>query len=109
MLDGAASVYAIAEALGDGQDAVRTAAIAALGTQPGSDAESALIVALDSPQLTAAQRRKAVQLIGRDPTPEASDLLRQLANRKFALTGNARLVRDAARQVIESEQNESNS
>lgn len=102
LLGGDEAIQGIVDALDDEEDAVRTAAIASLGTRESEQAERALIDALDSPQLTPEQRKRAVQLIGRDPTPEARDLLNQLAGRRFALTGAARVVRDAARETLES-------
>lgn len=101
VLEGEASLDAIGVALTDDEDAVRTAAIAALGVHGGPNAEQCLIDVLDSSQLNLEQRRRTIELIGRNPTPEAKDLLTRLANRRFVVTATARLVKDAARRALD--------
>lgn len=101
VLEGANAVDVVGAALSDDDDAVRTAALASLGGLGGADAEQRLVEALEAPSLTPDQRRKTIELIGRDPSPEAHDLLVRLANKRFAVTGTARLVRDAARAAID--------
>lgn len=101
VLDGARAIDVVGAALSDDDDAVRTAALASLGGLGGADAEQRLVDALEAPSLTPDQRRKTIELIGRDPSPEAHDLLVRLANKRFAVTATARLVRDAARAAID--------
>ena len=104
VLQGTDGLDAIGAALGDDEEAVRTAALAALGTHGGAEAEQRLIEALDTPQLTPAQRQRTIELIGRNPTAEAIDLLARLSTRRIALTGTARLVREAARKALDDAQ-----
>ena len=102
VLEGSDALDVVATALSDDDDGVRSAALAALGGLGGADAERRLVEALDVPSLSPEQRSRTIELIGRDPSPEARDLLVQLANRRFAMTANARLVREAARKALES-------
>ncbi len=101
VLEGERAIDVVGAALSDDDDAVRTAALASLGGLGGADAEQRLVEALEAPSLTPEQRRKTIELIGRDPSPEAHDLLIRLANKRFAVTATARLVRDAARAAID--------
>ena len=71
------------------------------GGQDNADAERRLMEALASPSLTTSQRTRTIELLGRDPTPQARELLVRLANRRFVVTATARVVRDAARKALD--------
>ena len=101
VLEGEAGLDAVGAALADGVESVRTAALAALGGQDNADAERRLMEALASPSLTTSQRTRTIELLGRDPTPQARELLVRLANRRFVVTATARVVRDAARKALD--------
>lgn len=100
VLGGDGAIGLVADSLTDEEAAVRSTALTVLGTHGGQDAEEILVQAVSATRLTAEQRERAITLLGRDPTPATRDLLERLANRRFAVTGTARSIRDAARRAL---------
>ena len=94
-------IEALATMLSDHEESVRSAAISALGSLSSHEATEKLIDALAAPSLTLAQRSRAIELLGRDGSEDARDVLTRMAKRKFVITGTARQVRDAARKALE--------
>ncbi len=90
----------IADRLADEDDAVRSTALTVLGTSSHDGAEEILVESISSSNLSAAQRARAIELLGRQPTEETQALLERLAGRRLALTGTARQIRSAARKAL---------
>lgn len=101
VLEGDDGVEAIAALLHDNEESVRSAAISALGTLSSQEATEKLIDALAAPSLSATQRSRAIELLGREGSEDARNVLTRMAKRKFAITAAARQVRDAARKALE--------
>lgn len=101
VLEGEDGIEAIAALLSDHEEPVRSAAISALGGLSSHEATEKLIDALAAPSLTVAQRSRAIELLGREGSDDARNVLTRMAKRKFAITGAARQVRDAARKALE--------
>jgi HEAT repeat protein len=87
--------------MADEDDAVRSTALTALGTSPFEEAEEILVESISSTKLTVAQRSRAIELLGRQPTDDTRALLERLAGRRIALTATARQIRAAARKALE--------
>ncbi len=90
----------IADRLADEDDAVRSTALTVLGTSSHEGAEEILVESISSSKLSTAQRARAIELLGRQPTDETRALLERLAHRRIALTGTARQIRTAARRAL---------
>jgi HEAT repeat protein len=95
------SLGPIAERIGDDDDAVRSTALTVLGTSAYPGAEEILVESISSSKLSAAQRARAIELLGRKPTDETRALLERIAGKRLALTATARQIKAAARKALE--------
>lgn len=101
VLEGEDGIDGIASLLSDPEETVRSSAISALGSLSSHDATEKLIDVLASSSLSAAQRARAIELVGRDGSEDARNVLTRMAKKKFVITAAARQVRDAARKALE--------
>ncbi|MFQ5966389.1 MAG: HEAT repeat domain-containing protein [Acidimicrobiia bacterium] len=90
----------LAQAEEDDYSVVRQAAVGLLAGRDTPEARAALLAALESPTLETDEKKRIIELLARDLTPEVTQTLEQLAGQRLALSGSTRSLRAAAQKAL---------